>query len=183
MKLTRNRIIFLGGVLIVSGLYFVYAYFTIPPTKEADGLLADFGEGLGGVAVWGLGLLYCRGALKMLVHEGPWTQRFLPQEYGALAQGLSQRLLILLNKSHPALGIITIVLLAGHAGLTTDGRMNLFLFLTMIIMFWQGGFGLFLKTRLTPLVLRRYTYAVHAQFVTGGLILIFAGFGHLLVGD
>lgn len=183
MKLSKSAAVFLGLVLILSSLYFVSAYFTLPPTKEADGFLGELGEGMGSFASWGLVLLYCRGLLKMLVNEGPWLQRFLPQDYAKMAQSLGQRLLQLLNRSHPVLGVLTIALLAGHAGLTSNTRMNLFLILTMVLVFWQGGFGLFLKTRLTPLSLRKHTYAVHAQLVTGGLILIFAGFGHLLVGD
>ncbi len=183
MKLGKSAAIFLGLVLILSGFYFVYAYFTLPPTKEADGFFGELGEGVGSFAIWGLVLLYCRGLLKLLANEGPWLQRFLPQEYSEMTQSLGLRFLQLLNRSHPALGILTIALLAGHAGLTSSNNMNLFLVLTMVVVFWQGGFGLFLKTRLTPLSLRKYTYAVHAQLVSGGLILIFAGFGHLLVGD
>ena len=183
MKLSKSAATFLGLVLILSGIYFAYAYFTLPPTKEADGFFGELGEGMGSFASWGLVLLYCRGLLKLLANEGPWLQRFLPQDYSEMAQSLVLRLLQLLNRSHSALGVLTIALLAGHAGLTSSNRMNLFLVLTMVVVFWQGGFGLFLKTRLTPLSLRKYTYAVHAQLVTGGLILIFSGFGHLLVGD
>jgi len=183
MKLSRNAVIFLGLVLTLSSLYFVYAYFALPPTRETKGFFGELGKGMGSIASWGLGFLYCRGLLKLLVNKGSMLQRLLPQDYSTAAQGLGQKCLQLLNRSHPALGVLTIVLLAGHAGLSSSGRVNLFLILTMLVVFWQGGFGLFLKTRLTPIVLRKQFYATHAQLVSGGLILIFAGFGHLLVGD
>ncbi len=183
MKRGRNRLIFLGGVLLLSWVYFVYAWLVLPPTREAHGALSDLGEGMGSFAVWGLVLLYCRGMFKLVINDGPLLKRFLPAEIADTTQNMGQKILRVLNRTHPALGVVTIVLIAGHAGLSSTGRLNLFLILTMAVMFWQGGFGLFLKSKWTPLALRKHSFGVHAQLVTGILILIFAGFGHLLVGN
>ena len=180
--MSRKTILFLALTLLLSGLYFVYAYFTLPPTPEAHGMLAQLGEGMGTAAGWGLGLLYCRGPLKLLLKDGPLWQRLVPSEVGTPAWGLGEVLLRLLNRTHGWLGILTVVLIAGHAAFSGRERINPFLLLTLGVVFWQGGFGLFLRSPILPRKLRRPTYGVHAQLVTGILILIFAGFGHLLVG-
>ncbi len=177
----KKGILFLGMVLLVSGIYFVYAYFNLPATREAKGGLAEVGEGMGGVAGWGMALLYCRGPLKLLLNEGPLWQRFVPAATAGPARGAGHLVLRLLNRTHPLLGVVTILLIAGHAAFSSRGSLNLLLLLTLGVAFWQGGFGLFLKSRWLPQALRRHSYGVHAQLVTGGLILIFAGLGHLLI--
>jgi hypothetical protein len=51
----------------------------------------------------------------------------------------------------------------------------------LALVIWQGLFGLFLSWRYTPAQLKKFSYLVHAQFVTGIMIGIFAFFGHILV--
>jgi hypothetical protein len=48
---------------------------------------------------------------------------------------------------------------------------------------WQGLFGMFLAWRRTPRDLRKLSYFVHAQLVTGVAIGVFAYLGHLLIDD
>ena len=88
--------------------------------------------------------------LKVAIKQGPLWARLLPSAYADLPQSFGERLLTLLNKTHPALGVATILLAAAHAGLSSSGRLNLFLWLTMCVLLWQGGFGLFLKARKAP---------------------------------
>ncbi len=183
MKLSRTAVIFLGTVLILSGVYFVYASLTMPPTAENEGVLGEIGEGIGVLVSYALVILYCRGLVKLVLNKGAFLGRFLPAENDWMPKNSGEKLLAFLNRTHPALGVLTILFVVLHAEFSSTGKMNLFLLLTMVVMFWQGAFGLFLRSRLTPGALRRQSYGVHAQLVTGGLILIFASFGHLLVGD
>lgn len=183
MKLSKNEAMFLGVVLILSGLYFIYAYMTVPPVEENHGILGEVGEVFGVLVAYALVLLYSRGVVKLLLNQGSFLTRFLPNDTGSLPRNLAERLLDLLNKTHPALGVLTILMVVLHVNFSSSSKMNLFMLLTLVVMFWQGSFGLFLKISFTPGALRRQSYGVHAQLVTAGLILIFAGFGHLLVGD
>jgi hypothetical protein len=48
---------------------------------------------------------------------------------------------------------------------------------------WQGVFGMFLTLRYSPVELKKFSYLVHAQFVTGIAIGVFALFGHVLIDD
>jgi len=179
----RKGIRFLVAVLLFSGGYFLYAYFNFPPTREAKGILAEVGEGMGTIAGWGMVLLFCRGPLKLLLNEGPFGRRFFPTGAANHVQGVGHTVLLWLNRTHPPLGVITALLIAGHAAFSSRGNINLFLLLTLVVVFWQACFGLFLKSRMPFQTLRRYSYGVHAQLLTGCLILIFTGLGHLLVGD
>lgn len=49
------------------------------------------------------------------------------------------------------------------------------------LVIWQGVFGLFLTLRYSLAELKKFSYLVHAQFVTGIAIGIFAWFGHMLI--
>lgn len=51
----------------------------------------------------------------------------------------------------------------------------------LVLVLWQMSFGLILSWRGTPQDLKRWSYMVHAQLITGVAIGVFAFFGHLLV--
>ncbi|SFN11735.1 hypothetical protein [Nitrosomonas communis] len=51
----------------------------------------------------------------------------------------------------------------------------------LALVIWQGIFGLFLTLHYTPTELRKFSYLVHAKFITGIAIGIFAIFGHILI--
>jgi len=59
-------------------------------------------------------------------------------------------------------------------------RWNLFLELVLVLLAWQGFFGIFLLMRVPVAAMKRYSYLVHAQLFTGVMIGVFAFFGHLL---
>lgn len=183
MKISKAALLFLAFMFSISLVYFIYYQLTYVPPPEHKGLLAEIGEGFGAILVYALVLLYCRGGLKLLLNHGPLWDRFLPQVIPDQTRSWGQKLLRLLNRSHPLVGGIAILLVLLHALLVGTQRANPFLWLTIAVMLWQGGFGLFLRFRQTPQSLRKHAYLVHAQLVTGGLILIFGAFGHLLTGD
>ena len=53
----------------------------------------------------------------------------------------------------------------------------------LALVVWQGLFGLFLSWRYSPRELKKLAYLVHAQFLTGIMIGVFAYLGHLLIDD
>ena len=53
----------------------------------------------------------------------------------------------------------------------------------LALVVWQGLFGMFLTWRYSPRELKKFSHLVHAQFLTGIMIGIFAYFGHLLIND
>jgi len=48
---------------------------------------------------------------------------------------------------------------------------------------WQGLIGMFLTWRYSPKEMKKFSYLVRAQFLTGILIGVFVYFGHLLIDD
>jgi len=51
----------------------------------------------------------------------------------------------------------------------------------LALVIWQAIFGLFLTWRYTPVELKKFSYLVHAQFITGIALGVFTFFGHLLI--
>lgn len=170
-------------VTILSALLYLYLSLGRTPLPEAEGFRKELGEWLGGAGGYALGLIYGRSLLKLAVNGGSLLQRFIPGDYQALSASLGQRLLTLLNRTHKHVGAAAVGLLLSHALLTGTARWNLFLEMLLVLLVWQGLFGLFLVVRFPPASLKRYGYLVHAQLFSGVMIGIFAGFGHLLVGD
>ena len=77
--------------------------------------------------------------------------------------------------------VVALVLL--HIGLM-GLHAHIWLFpIVLALVLWQAGFGLFLNLKQAPRDLKRLSFQVHAQLITGIAIGIFAHFGHLLIGD
>ena len=96
---------------------------------------------------------------------------------GTLFQGF----LNFLNKTHVHVGIATVAVVLLHIALTGGLTNNLFFLAILILIIWQGLFGLFISWRYSPKELKKFAFTVHAQFLTGVVIGIFTIFGHLLV--
>ncbi|GAM09581.1 hypothetical protein OR1_01861 [Geobacter sp. OR-1] len=170
-------------VVIMSSLLFVYLYLGREPVAEAEGFRAELAEGFGSAGLWALAIIYGRSVLKMALNEGTLLERFIPVYYQELSVSASRKVLNILNRTHKHVGAFAVAILAGHAALMGTVRWNLFLEMVLALLVWQGVFGLFLVVRFPPASLRRYGYLVHAQLFSGVMIGVFAGFGHLLVGD
>jgi hypothetical protein len=177
--LKQGIIPFTIGLTIVSSLYFVYLYHGHKPPDETETFLKELGDGLGSVGLYAMGVIYARSVLKLLINEGTMLQRFIPV-YQDLSISLSRRLLTLLNRYHKHVGAAAVGLLTGHALLVGVAKWNPFLILLLVIIIWQGGFGIFLVTRFPVASLKRYSYVVHSQLFSGVMIGVFAAFGHLL---
>ena len=164
---------------ILSSLCFIYLYQGYQPVPESETILTELGEGLGSLGLYALACIYGRSVLKMLLNEGTLLQRFIPV-YHDLSISLSRRLLTILNRYHKHVGAVAVGLLLGHALLVSTAKWNPFLILLLVLVSWQGLFGLFLVIRFPAASLKRYGYVVHAQLFSGVMIGVFAAFGHLL---
>ena len=182
----RKRIIIssiIAIVLILSFFYFFHVYgigglhYT-----DSDTFNSEFGDFLGIIGLTALVLVYSRTILKITVQKGALSKRLQPlEERGVKIESFMKKTLRFSNTIHPYLGVIAVVAIFLHCYFTSSFMNNLLLQGALILIGWQGLFGLLLKFRFAPPFLRRNSYLVHAQFFTGILLLILAGLGHLLL--
>ena len=105
-------------------------------------------------------------------------------DYTLVAEfSLVRRLLGFLNRTHIYVGIATVAVILLHIFLMGMSMKILFFPAVLVLVVWQGVFGLFLRWRYTPKELKKLSYLVPAQFFTGIMIGIFAYFGHMLIDD
>lgn len=179
-----KRVIYFAVVVFsASLLYFIYVSVRYPRLPEQETVLTEIGEVFGNLGLFLLAFIYARTLLKLLLGKGRLAQRLLPDYRPHLTLPPLNAILALLNKTHVYLGITTIAVLLLHIALMGIPMHILFFPAVVILLIWQGLFGLFLNWRFTPQQLKKLSYLVHAQFVTGIMLGIFAGFGHLLIDD
>jgi hypothetical protein len=154
-----------------------------PPVEERETFLSEIGEGFGEVGLWALIFIYSRTALKIMLGKGSIAHRLLPDYSPGIDVSPLNRLLDFLNRTHVYVGIATVAIILIHIVMMGIPMNILFFPAVLALVVWQGLFGLFLSWRYTPKELRKFSYLVHAQFVTGIMIGIFAYFGHLLIDD
>jgi len=183
MKGIRGVLIYTAAVFAISVVYFFYAYSVYPAIPERETFLSEIGEELGNIGLFGLLLIYGRSILKIVLGKGRIARRLLPDYSPQLQISIFNGLLSLLNRSHVYVGIATVAIILLHIGLMGIPMRILFFPAVLLLVIWQAVFGLFLSWRYSPKELKRFSYLVHAQFVTGIMIGIFAWFGHLLIDD
>ena len=131
--------------------------------------------------------IYFRTVLKLVLGEGEMAQRLLPDYIPPVNSSGFNQLLGFLDRTYVYVGIATIVIILLHIGMMGISRYSyshiLFFPALLVLVVWQGLFGLFLIWRYTPDELKKFSHLVHAQFVTGIAIGIFALFGHMLIDD
>ncbi len=175
--------IYTAIILIASIVYFVYAYTVYPPVPERETFLSEVGEGFGEVGLWALLFIYARTLLKLVIGKGALVKRILPDYSPPATASIFQQLLGLLDRTHIYVGIATVAIILLHIALMGVPMKILFFPVVLALVVWQGLFGMFLTWRYSPKELKRFSYLVHAQFLTGIMIGIFAYFGHLLIDD
>jgi len=177
----RGILVYTATVLFASVAYFVYAYMAYPSIPERETILGEIGEGFGEAGLWALLFIYARTLLKLLLGKGALAKRLLPDYSPPLAASPVQRVLAFLDRTHVYVGIATVAIILLHIALMGLPTQILFFPLVLALVVWQGLFGLFLTWRYSPKELKKLAYLVHAQFLTGIMIGIFAWFGHLLI--
>ncbi|MBX2885634.1 MAG: hypothetical protein KTR32_37105 [Granulosicoccus sp.] len=177
----RQLVVYTGLITIVSVLYFLYVFLTAPPTVEKETFLSEVGEGIGEVAMWAFIFIYFRTALKLIMGKGPISRRLLPEYKAPPQTGVLKRLVVFLDKTHVHVGIAAVAIAAVHIALMGQPFQNLFFVAVILLILWQTGFGFVLRWRKAPADIKKYSFSVHAQLVTGVMLGIFAWFGHILV--
>jgi len=181
IKSLKGILIFIAIIVSGSTGYFIYAYNVYPPIPERETFLSEIGEGLGEIGLWVLLFIYARTILKLTIGKGALGKRLLPDYSPRISTTSIEQLLTFLNKTHIYVGIFAIAIILLHIALMGVPMEILFFPAVLILIIWQGVFGLFLTWRYSPKQLRKFSYLVHAQFLTGIMIGVFAYFGHLLI--
>ncbi|MCK5383261.1 MAG: hypothetical protein KAJ65_05820, partial [Gammaproteobacteria bacterium] len=159
--------IYTAIILIASIVYFVYAYTVYPPVPERETFLSEVGEGFGEVGLWALLFIYARTLLKLVIGKGALVKRILPDYSPPATASIFQQLLGLLDRTHIYVGIATVAIILLHIALMGLPMKILFFPVVLALVVWQGLFGMFLTWRYSPKELKRFSYLVHAQFLTG----------------
>lgn len=181
LKSFKGILIYTAIVMSISMAYFIYAFMVYPPIEESETFLSEVGEGLGEIGLFALLFIYGRTVLKLLMGEGKLSQRLLPDYSPPAAASILNRLLCFLNRTHVYVGIATVAVILLHIALMGVPMDILFFPLVLALVIWQALFGLFLTWRYTPAELKKFSYLVHAQFVTGIALGVFTFFGHMLI--
>ncbi len=145
--------------------------------------LGRLGRGLGFFGFLIMGLVYARSVLKIIVRKETFWKSLQPlglNENFDLKK-ISTKLLILLNKTHAYLGVLSVILIFLHCYLTGSYLNNLLLQIVLILMALEMFSGLFLKLRYSPAELKQKSYLIHRQFIIGAVLIIFTLFGHLIL--
>jgi len=179
----KRILIFTAAVVTLSTGYYIYALYLYPPVEESETFLSEVGEGFGEIGLWLLLIIYSRTLLKLLIGKGAISKRILPEYSLNVDSGLFKKLLHFLDRTHVYFGISAVAIIILHISLMGIPMHILFFPAVLILVIWQGLFGMFISWRYSPKELKKLSYLVHAQLFTGILIGVFAYFGHLLIND
>jgi len=183
MRNLKSILIFTTSVFLTSFVYFLLISQNHPEDHEHETFLGEIGEFFGTIGLWALVIIYGRTLLKLAIGKGGLAQRLVPDEYDVSTLPLFQILLNFLNRTHVFVGIAAIAVILLHIAMVGLHAEILFFPAVLALVMWQGVFGFFLTWRFSPQDLKKASYFVHAQFLTGIMIGIFSLFGHLLVDD
>lgn len=183
MRKFKSILIFTAIVFLTSFGYFLSIYQNRPDDHESETFLSEIGEFFGTLGIWALVIIYGRTLLKLAIGKGGVAQRLIPDEYDVSAIPIFKTLLNFLNRTHVFVGIAAIAVILLHIAILGLHPEILFFPAVLALVVWQGVFGFFLTWRYSPQDLKKASYFVHAQFLTGIMIGIFSLFGHLLVDD
>ena len=178
-----NVLIFTAVVFFISIAYYFYAQSVYPPSPERETFLTEIGEVIGEVGLWLLVFIYARTVLKVVLGRGALSKRLLPDYSSPLDAKRFQKVIRILDRTHIYFGIAAVAIIILHIVLMGIPMHILFFPAVLILVVWQGLFGLFISWRYTPGQLKRLSYLVHAQLFTGIMIGVFAYFGHVFIDN
>jgi len=182
----KRFLVFCGVILVASIVYFLYALSVYPPSPERETFLSEVGEAVGELAMWAFVFIYFRTVLKLALGKGPISKRLLPdykapKMVGLIDKTILQKVIRYLDRTHIYVGIAALALAVLHILMMGLHPEILFFPLVLALVVWQGLFGIFISWRGAPSSMKKWSYYVHAQLITGVAIGIFAYFGHLLI--
>lgn len=179
----KRILVFSMVTVLISAGYYIYALTLYPSVEESETFLSEIGEELGELGLWLLVFIYFRTFLKLAFGKGALAKRLLPDYKPLVNPSLINSLISLLNRTHVYFGIGAVAIILLHIALMGIPMHILFFPAVLALVIWQGLFGMFISWRYSPKELKKFSYLVHAQLVTGILIGVFAYFGHLLIDD
>ncbi len=179
----KKILVFTVAVSIVSIGYYIYALFLYPSVEESETFLSEVGESFGEIGLWLFLFIYVRTLIKLLLGKGPITKRILPEYSPPIDPKPFNKLIHFLDRTHIYFGVSAVAIILLHIVLMGLPMHILFFPAVLILIIWQGLFGLFISWRYTPKEVKKFSYMVHAQLFTGIMIGVFAYFGHLLIDD
>jgi hypothetical protein len=179
----RKILVFTAVTLVISISYYLYARSHYPPTPENETFLSEIGEGIGEIGLWAILFIYARTVIKLLLARGPLSKRILPEYSPPIDAKPFQNLIRWLDRTHIYFGIGTVVVILLHIAFMGIPMHILFFPAVLVLVVWQGVFGMFISWRYTPKELKKLSYLVHAQLFTGIMIGVFAYFGHVFIDN
>jgi len=179
----KRVLIFTAVIVVLSISYYLYALVVYPPVQESETFLSEIGEGFGEIGLWLLLFIYARTLIKLLLGTGSISKRILPEYSPPVDHKLFNNLIHFLDRTHIYFGVSAVAIIILHIVLMGIPMHIIFFPAVLILVIWQGVFGMFISWRYTPKELKKLSYLVHAQLSTGIMIGVFAYFGHLLIDD
>lgn len=179
----KKVLVFTIAVSIISIGYYLYALFRYAPVEESETFLSEVGESFGEIGLWLLLFIYARTLIKLLLGKGPIAKRVLPEYSPPIDPKPFNKLIYFLDRTHIYFGVSAVAIILLHIALMGIPLHILFFPAVLVLVIWQGVFGMFISWRYTPKELKKFSYLVHAQLFTGIMIGIFAFLGHLLIDD
>ncbi len=179
----KRILVFTVAIFMISIAYYVYALVFYAPVEESETFLSEIGESFGEIGLWLLLFIYFRTLIKLLLGKGPITKRILPEYSPPIDPKLFDKLIHFLDRTHVYFGVSAVAIILLHIVLMGIPMHILFFPAVLILIIWQGLFGMFISWRYAPNELKKFSYLVHAQLSTGIMIGVFAYFGHILIDD
>ena len=179
----RKILIFTAATMMLSVGYFIYISYKYPPIPEHETFLSELGEGIGEIGLWILLFIYARTAIKLALGKGAISKRILPEYSSPIDASMFQKLIRFLDRTHIYFGIAAVVIILMHIALMGIPMHILFFPAVVVLVVWQGVFGLFISWRYTRKEIKKFSYLVHAQLFTGIMMGIFAYLGHIFIDD
>ena len=179
----KKILIFTVVTLVISIGYFIYISVNYPPIPEHETFLSELGEGIGEIGLWLLVFIYLRTAIKLGLGKGALSKRILPDYSPSIDASIFQKFIRYLDRTHIYFGIAAVAIILLHIALMGIPMHILFFPAVLLLVVWQGAFGLFISWRYTPKEIKKFSYLVHAQLFTGILMGIFAYLGHVYIDN
>ena len=160
LKNIKGILIYAAVLFVLSAVYFVYAYMAYPVVEERETFLTELGEVFGEIGLAALLFIYFRTVLKLVLGKGKMAQRLLPDYMPPVNSSALNQLLVFLNRTHVYVGLATVAVILLHIGMMGISRYSHILFFPalLVLVVWQGLFGLFLTWRYMPEELKKFSH-------------------------
>ncbi|CAC9949798.1 hypothetical protein [uncultured Gammaproteobacteria bacterium] len=179
----RNFFIFTISIIVLSVGYYIYISFNYPPIAEHETFLSELGESIGEIGLWFIAFIYTRTVLKLILGKGTLSKRILPKYSPSIDASLFQGVIHFLDRTHIYFGAGLVVIILLHVALMGIPMHILFFPAVLLLVIWQGVFGLFISWRRTSKQIKKFSYFVHAQLFSGIMIGVFSYLGHVFIDN